>query len=750
MSCEEFDKFHSGQSFFPLRNVSGYVQTELNNRKENFGNGFNDRVPYKGAYMGWCRAASMAQVIINNTRKNGFVMYSNLGFEKIYGYQLNEKTVLGFDLDGNEHTMKSINSFNRPSPGLIGMTTDFSAGDGKFRSMELKYKCNSKAQFEYISPYFMTPGITVVVEWGWNTFNKQSLINYNDVASLKDNWSDWEKRRCISNGNYDIFIGIISKFNFNLLDDGSFECTITLSSVSRTIYGYNLKTEEIESDDSSDSRQFLDTLKDDLNSIAENVGFSTVDKTISSGDLEYKLNKIRKPSYWVTFRQFVNQLNGKLYFKYVSQEAGGKEIPLKLDIEQSYISATPNLKSSDGKVLLIPNSKAPFFALENDNWNLLHSDLSGNIDENSSAVKALQESLKLTDGEISDEDDVEFKYDENSFKTNKRVNLANIIGHNLTNRVNNDLTSSVLFPDYKTYNGYAGHIGNLYINVDAIIKSFETSNTLKSAIEDLLKKVSRAAGNIWNFEIQDVSNGMYTIRDSSFVGIDETNNIKSLDTFFENNSPSQEVLKFSSITNKSNVLSVNFSAELADSVSTQTIVSSGVSINSNSSQEFYRVVTSGRQGEIVIEDKTSKIEKLPGNTNADEKPPKPRVLPQSSVEYYPVKIDDGENEIIIRLVEPNEEIVKSSRKEDNVAQNCTVHNSPIPGVKVSVETLGISGIRFMDVFTIDNLPYPYDKKVLLQVTNVKHSFDGNVWKTTIEAGVRPNPELFTKQNQLND
>ena len=67
---------------------------------------------------------------------------------------------------------------------------------------------------------------------------------------------------------------------------------------------------------------------------------------------------------------------------------------------------------------------------------------------------------------------------------------------------------------------------------------------------------------------------------------------------------------------------------------------------------------------------------------------------------------------------------------------------PMPGVQVEFSILGIAGFRTFQVFSVKNLPEPYSKGVLFQVTEVKHSITSEGWITRVIASVRPVKDII--------
>jgi hypothetical protein len=62
-------------------------------------------------------------------------------------------------------------------------------------------------------------------------------------------------------------------------------------------------------------------------------------------------------------------------------------------------------------------------------------------------------------------------------------------------------------------------------------------------------------------------------------------------------------------------------------------------------------------------------------------------------------------------------------------------SQPLP-IKYSFKILGNSGIRRGDMFNIYGIPDKYRKHGLFQVTEIEHSFDGNLWVTDITGDYR--------------
>jgi hypothetical protein len=108
------------------------------------------------------------------------------------------------------------------------------------RRIQLKWVCFSWKQLEYMTPYFLVPGITCMVEWGWNHFSPQSLVDLGNISTMRKLWNTasslYTKNIIDSNGNYDVIYGIISNFNWSV-EGNKIICTTEISSRERLYAG---------------------------------------------------------------------------------------------------------------------------------------------------------------------------------------------------------------------------------------------------------------------------------------------------------------------------------------------------------------------------------------------------------------------------------------------------------------------------------------------------------------------------------
>ena len=157
---------------------------------------------YKGPQSTWIRLTSNTVLNYSGSteiKKKGFVLYGGQGFNDAYGigkniYPTNDSNsrnqqVLGYDLNGNPHTIDysdynntNIVQFHRPPPGIESVSVEIKKQI--YREAQITWKCWSIDQLNYMGLFFFTPYNTLILEWGWNNFDKNSLLDISNQGRL--------------------------------------------------------------------------------------------------------------------------------------------------------------------------------------------------------------------------------------------------------------------------------------------------------------------------------------------------------------------------------------------------------------------------------------------------------------------------------------------------------------------------------------------------------------------------------------
>lgn len=212
---------------------SGWVIEELNKRVSGISKGIdqtftNDSITYKsGPRRHWIRAFSSGFVEgIDNNSNWGLILKSpdssyNITTLDIFSarYGISQQQVYGYF---NDETPKLIpsnqNRINVPEPGITSFTADVQKNF--FITAKLNWICHSIDQLNAITPYFLTPLTTVFVEWGWNIFNRESLLDYTNESKLKEiienHFLHYQEGVPKSKGNYEFMVGEITNFEYSI------------------------------------------------------------------------------------------------------------------------------------------------------------------------------------------------------------------------------------------------------------------------------------------------------------------------------------------------------------------------------------------------------------------------------------------------------------------------------------------------------------------------------------------------------
>ena len=235
----EFDKYKTFPRIVPLTK-NDFVGRELIKRKnQTFGKNAVPRAV-------WVRAVSNAvQFDENNNKIKDMVGNLNV----IVGGLLSEK----FNTRGSFQTLyrrpgRQIQ--DKPIPGIDSISMSSKGELQSLRKVTINWSCPNLEDLNDLTPYWLTPGISIWLEWGWGQIGKTPITtSIKDVVKLKEYYLDagkiYEEIIRLSNGNQDAYIGVITNFSFNQNDDGSWTCTTELTSMGQTLLSLNLNKDKV-------------------------------------------------------------------------------------------------------------------------------------------------------------------------------------------------------------------------------------------------------------------------------------------------------------------------------------------------------------------------------------------------------------------------------------------------------------------------------------------------------------------------
>ena len=142
-----------------------------------------------------------------------------------------------------------FNKFLKPQAGIVSVTSETEGTMGSIKKTTVNFIVHNFADYDNIyNKYFMRPGAQVVVDFGWDVlkdidgipvplYDPQEIID--DKAGVKINTKlygeydggeteDGFVTKC--NGDVETLIGIVTGYDSKILENGSVECSVTLTS----------------------------------------------------------------------------------------------------------------------------------------------------------------------------------------------------------------------------------------------------------------------------------------------------------------------------------------------------------------------------------------------------------------------------------------------------------------------------------------------------------------------------------------
>lgn len=231
---------------------------------------------YKGPMMPWIRMCSNSagHPAVNKPR---FIFRGGKGFYDTYGFSQSSANSSKYQIIGYMPTNPPIphvieNSLRNPT-NSVGLpqsnypihvpTPEISkitvtVQKELFRRAEVEWTCFSWEQLVYMTPYFLVPGISVMMEWGWNHFNPISLVKLDDENNMAKLWTNayplYVNNIIQSKGNYDVIYGIITNFNWSM-EGNRINCMTEITSKDRLYAGISKDMGLTVNDNSKDKDQ---------------------------------------------------------------------------------------------------------------------------------------------------------------------------------------------------------------------------------------------------------------------------------------------------------------------------------------------------------------------------------------------------------------------------------------------------------------------------------------------------------------
>jgi hypothetical protein len=780
------------KQIFPwgLHPMEGWIKEELDKRGSEYDLNPTSNIQtetYSGPRTAWGRVFSNGMSKLAED-KEGFVMGGTEGFDESYGFGSDGKVTIGVDANGVAHEIDATYDKSqdgrpdfphRPPPSIVSIDSEFSGGSNSSfnalcRKTKITWKCYSLAQLEYLTPYFLTPRITILAEWGWNNYKTDSLARLRDVEYLysifegKPEYTSEKIKN--SRGNYDLAMGFITDYGYSLNEFGGYDCTTTITNANYLIEGksyQNGKNSKPKPTGSLKLKDFSEFVLEDIdNLVIKNKKTKTVTVQDGTGVGSYssatnfaamkavtpvktievsETTDIKIPTKgrifknnddaWMKMDLVVDIINNFFKIDFLGPNDEGKEktgvSANKLVIDNVAIVAHPALKSTN-KNFIIPNKFAPRLVTKDEKSN---SNTKGYVKKQTlSTAKPspqgyyfqLFPNIRL----LMKENNLDPTYDDlvAALKTK-----------------NAECRSFPVYSDYTDLNannspkaGYWGYLSDIFVSVSHFKSLVEKNDTILKLIDELVSHISDAMCDISQLKcIPDTEGGsVYTIIDNNF-------------TYVNTAKDAEDLVKISiGSINSSFIKSADFSIKLSTEMSNQMVMqsASGKDLPEGYGTANYDPKTM-RVSKFSFGDRMFDRGVIPqdnavesNNSLENPKAKYSRMLTDQNSTLYVYTANVGKEKEIYILAENDSAFLKSIIVDVTDKKAVYTNNAIMSGTTFKMEILGIGGITFLSQFTLDHVPSSYDfEQCVWQVSQVSHKIENKVWITSITA----EPRLLT-------
>jgi hypothetical protein len=755
-----------------LHPMPKWIITELENRGKEYGINPSptETNPYSGPRTAWVRVFSngISKLAEN---KEGFVLGGTEGFDESYGFTQDGKVTIGVDAfgvphkidsgffytgDGNEHADLP----HRPPPSVTSLECDFMGGQNASfpslcRKIRINWQCHSLGQLNYLEPYFLTPRISVLAEWGWNNYDTTALIDLTDKEWLYGVFSDQSyttEMIELAKGNYDLGMGYITDYGYSINEAGGYNCFTTITNANFLIEGGSYQNASITGKDSGDPsgsvklKDFNEFVFNDmgnleirragggeyrapairLNTSGSNLVFRPGNNPESRKVSDGKANEQKK--VWIRMDMIASIINKFFSLRMLNKDSGNTGVSIcQFNIENVVINAHPAIKSVSENVLL-PNQFAPRFVAKSSGSLPPRRE---RVSSENMFVAGDMRYLNLFPSVESFIKDNQFTYEYDDLK--KAIN-PDSTGHSFpvyqpyvpTNSQNGILPGTIP-------SGYWGYLSDVFIQLDFFKKLVSENDTVLKLIESLLQHISQAMCNIAQLKVTPgpVST-YYTVVDTNFTSI-KTKSHASLLPDIMVGSTNSSFLKSAEMDVK---LSVEMSNQMIMQSATGKDIPEGYGRGNfdPKTAKVSRFAMGDRLFDIGVYDTTGPSKLDPKNNT---KFGLTRAYTKGS-DFYDYVTGTGADRRRYILFEKNPDLMRSVLNDKRDKNASHIHNPIMPGTTFRFEILGLGGIMYLSQFTLSNVPNTYSNEYAVwQVSDVKHKVENKIWTTSVTAHVRP-------------
>ena len=135
----------------------------------------------------------------------------------------------------------------RPVAGVKDISVEYKGGMKAIRECTVNWMVTTLEDLDVLTPYFLTKGKTVVVDWGWTNATTKGFekevppfitkdVSNGQYVVDQSIFSNPQQRILEMKGDYDAIGGLVKNFNYTLREDGGFDCTTTITAMGAALF----------------------------------------------------------------------------------------------------------------------------------------------------------------------------------------------------------------------------------------------------------------------------------------------------------------------------------------------------------------------------------------------------------------------------------------------------------------------------------------------------------------------------------
>jgi len=154
----------------------------------------------------------------------------------IFPEELGQKQIGDVTIEGNK--------FLKPQAGITSVSSETGGTLGSIKTTEVKFMVHNFTDYDQIyNKYFLRPGAQIFVDFGWSSqktplYNPSELLDDSDGIGVEKKLygekelGDTPKDGYVTEqgGDLETLIGIVTGYDSKIMENGSVECTVTLTS----------------------------------------------------------------------------------------------------------------------------------------------------------------------------------------------------------------------------------------------------------------------------------------------------------------------------------------------------------------------------------------------------------------------------------------------------------------------------------------------------------------------------------------